>query len=310
MSVKELLTGDCPRGRSLLDPWRQTIERYMLPGLNLSPPEEAVSSRLASFDFAGARLWFAHSGPHIVDRTRAASQIRFVPTAVVQLKGNAQISQFKNQAELAEGDYTFVDAAQPLQLKQCTPFQQFYVQFPSHVFTVGEFHKMTARRLTSSKASDRLFFEYVRCLWQAAPELNTVDHAPALSAIISLCKIVAGSKQSAGEKTVDARVERAVAFIESHLEDTTLTAEKVAHSQRVSRRYLDELFDDLGHSVTSWIWERRLDRAKQIISLPDQQDRTLLQIALDLGFKSPSHFSRVFTSRYGIPPREYRKQLA
>jgi AraC-like DNA-binding protein len=31
-------------------------------------------------------------------------------------------------------------------------------------------------------------------------------------------------------------------------------------------------------------------------------------IAFDFGFNSPTHFGRVFRARYGVTPRDYRRQ--
>jgi AraC-like DNA-binding protein len=102
-------------------------------------------------------------------------------------------------------------------------------------------------------------------------------------------------------------------YIEDNLAEGWLNPQAVADAQGVSRRYLDDRFGRLGLRIEGWIWERRLLRAREELALASRLGRnngkTIIQIALDTGFKSPSHFSRSFSSRFGVSPREYRNTL-
>jgi AraC-like DNA-binding protein len=116
-------------------------------------------------------------------------------------------------------------------------------------------------------------------------------------------------QRSAESAPIDVRVRRALEFIEGRLCSELLTAGAVSEAQKLSRRHLDDLFlKSVGLRVERWIWERRLSRAEQALRAPHFGSRSLLQLALDLGFKSPSHFSRAFANRFGVAPREYRRR--
>jgi AraC-like DNA-binding protein len=43
-----------------------------------------------------------------------------------------------------------------------------------------------------------------------------------------------------------------------------------------------------------------------LLAAPGIPARTLTEIALSQGFKSPAHFSATFRQRYGLTPRDYR----
>ncbi|HEV7320466.1 MAG TPA: helix-turn-helix domain-containing protein, partial [Ensifer sp.] len=51
----------------------------------------------------------------------------------------------------------------------------------------------------------------------------------------------------------------------------------------------------------------RLERAKHLLT---QTDASLIEIALEVGFESAGHFSRIFARTYGQTPSKLRAQHA
>jgi AraC family cel operon transcriptional repressor len=62
----------------------------------------------------------------------------------------------------------------------------------------------------------------------------------------------------------------------------------------------------LGLTPTAWLTERRLEHARRLLML---SGRTVLEIAFECGFESPSRFYVVFRKRFGVPPAAYRKSM-
>lgn len=61
-----------------------------------------------------------------------------------------------------------------------------------------------------------------------------------------------------------------------------------------------------GQTPASYIRERRLERAKELLRLSSQ---TISEIAFDARFNDMAHFSRSFKSLYGVTPSEYRRSI-
>jgi AraC family transcriptional regulator len=57
----------------------------------------------------------------------------------------------------------------------------------------------------------------------------------------------------------------------------------------------------------AWLMNWRIDRAKQLMSDPD---RSLVQVSLELGFSSQSHFTEAFRRRVGMSPGRWRRSLS
>jgi AraC-like DNA-binding protein len=104
-------------------------------------------------------------------------------------------------------------------------------------------------------------------------------------------------------------VRNALEYIDENLADPSLDACRVAESQDVSRRWLDEvLLQTIGSTLTAHIWLRRLSQAAWDLRDPAHSSRTVTHIAFSLGFADAAHFARVFKRRYGCRPSEWRAQ--
>jgi AraC-like DNA-binding protein len=96
------------------------------------------------------------------------------------------------------------------------------------------------------------------------------------------------------------------AFVDEHLADPALGPEAIAAAHFISRRQLDRLFAGDDRTVAETIRARRLERCRAQLADPRHAGRSILDIALDHGFVSASHFSRSFRAAYGTTPREAR----
>ncbi len=97
----------------------------------------------------------------------------------------------------------------------------------------------------------------------------------------------------------------ALAAMEAAVE-TPLSRAGVARAAGMSARHLDRLFRaERGESFGDAYRRLRLEQAERLLR---QSPLTLAQIAYATGFSSPSHFSRAFRARHGVPPGAWRDQ--
>lgn len=92
-------------------------------------------------------------------------------------------------------------------------------------------------------------------------------------------------------------------FVESHLADdldvtmlATVAGSSPAHFARAFAA-------TVGMTPFHYLMVRRLARARELL---ERTDRSALAIALDVGFKTPSHFTARFRREFGVTPREIR----
>jgi len=82
--------------------------------------------------------------------------------------------------------------------------------------------------------------------------------------------------------------------------------EQITAKLSVSQRYLsDTLKKETGKTSTEHLQLYLIDEAKNILLNPN---KTISEVAYELGFEYPSYFSRLFKKKEGVSPSEYREK--
>jgi AraC family transcriptional regulator, positive regulator of tynA and feaB len=111
---------------------------------------------------------------------------------------------------------------------------------------------------------------------------------------------------AAPEDLAEAQRRKVRQFCRKNLGSTSLSVEAVARAIGLSRASLHRLFQDQPHTLMQWVQLERVEACRRLLDAPGLAARTLTEIALSQGFKSPAHFSAAFRQRYGLTPRDYR----
>ena len=83
---------------------------------------------------------------------------------------------------------------------------------------------------------------------------------------------------------------------EAHFRPHAL-AEVCGVSMRTLQRYFRAQYNQ---TVSDWLREMRLNEALHSLKACD----SVKEVAFELGYKQPSHFTRDFKKRFGVPPRQ------
>jgi AraC-like DNA-binding protein len=108
------------------------------------------------------------------------------------------------------------------------------------------------------------------------------------------------------ETIADRRIADITRTINQHFANPDLNAPMVADACGISLRYLCHVLRKKGLSFSQIVWDRRLGTARDWLREEKMRHHAINEIAYLCGFKSSAHFSRMFKSRYGIGPRDYR----
>jgi transcriptional regulator GlxA family with amidase domain len=147
-----------------------------------------------------------------------------------------------------------------------------------------------------------------------ATELIEHDHGPALAAQVSDWLIRSEPRSAERPQRMDLRhrygtrnerVLKALAIMEANLEEP-VTPGLLAGRAAVTQRQLARLFrEHLGETIGESYMRIRLAKADQLLRTTTL---SATAVALRCGFKSSSHFSRSYHSRFGRPPTFDRRR--
>ena len=84
-----------------------------------------------------------------------------------------------------------------------------------------------------------------------------------------------------------------------------ISLETAADFAGVSSFYLSKLFkEEKGETFINFISDKRLEKSRQLL---EQTELSIKEITAEVGYNDQNYFSRIFKSKYGLSPKEYRK---
>lgn len=255
-----------------------------------------------------SRLHFRRSWSHIREDATDVTIIWFIK------HGNLHLSHQSGFSIASAGEFGITKSMSPFSL-ECIPDEQsrhelLHIVLPTHIFRryVPEdintgFCRPTLQR--EFQIAERIFSEVL----EDSEELTErVEKILVDSALAVLAEGIRNSENAMQERKslTQKRIQDVLRYVEIHLSDPKLNAERVAKACGISRRYLSHLLQQLGTSFPGLVWNWRLKTAHDWLSLETNQDISISELAFRIGFKSPAHFSRLFKQVYKITPREFR----
>lgn len=155
-----------------------------------------------------------------------------------------------------------------------------------------------------------LFAKLCSLLIGAAPEREAVNgirsNAIFLDILYRLARLWQGNAEVTAKTPVHRIAAEAYEYLSEHYaEDCSLRT--VAAALHVSPNYLHTVFlREIGVTPLAYVTDKRVRRAKRLIAAGE---KSMLEIALETGFCSQSHFNKVFREATGFTPAAYRRRL-
>ena len=103
-----------------------------------------------------------------------------------------------------------------------------------------------------------------------------------------------------------ARLRKIEDYVRAHLAES-ISIDTLAELVELSPFHFSRMFKQAtGMSPLQFVTRERIVRAQQLVR---ETSRSLIEIALEVGYTSPSHFAQVFRRVVGVAPTEFRSGL-
>jgi AraC-like DNA-binding protein len=231
----------------------------------------------------------------------------------LQMEGESISRQDGREAYLKAGDFTLCDSTRHYDIVFPGSNRMLVLGIPAAQLSrqIACPECLVAIPMQASSGVRGLFSRFLRNYWvECRQELDETAAGRVTVAILDLLGAAYADlprSQTGRSSLATAHRIRIINYIEAHLHDPDLTPTRIAAACKMTPRYLHHLSSDQDETVARYILRRRLEACSRALVSDAQRGRTVTAIAFDYGFNSPTHFGRVFRAKYGLTPREFRR---
>ena len=226
------------------------------------------------------------------------------------LRGTEVVRQGGREARLQAGDMTLWDSTRPIDFAIGDPLHKITLLLPQALLDpiLPRAQDRVARVTSARGGCAALLAGHLRTLARERTQLHAASLPLLLRATLDLVASALSADDAQEASDRHSLLARIQAFIVAHLHDPELDPLRIAAAHRISVRQLHRIFQASATTVERWIWEQRLQRCQRELLAPGS--RSISRIAYEWGFSDAAHFSRAFRERFGLSPREARRQAA
>lgn len=138
--------------------------------------------------------------------------------------------------------------------------------------------------------------------------LTGVQFDAAVERALDLVALAAAGEETAPPRSGDAAVLAAVRrHVRRHATDLDFSVGSMATAIGWSSRYVQAVLARAGMTASELVRQERLELARLRLGSDDFRDQSIADVAMSVGFQSPSAFSAAFRRHFGVAPREFRR---
>jgi AraC-like DNA-binding protein len=232
-------------------------------------------------------------------------------------RGSVELAHADGCTRLEAGQFVAFRGAQAIEFRHEQSIDLLAVFLPARAVErwLPDWQAAEFVTVSNDQAEGRLSLDIARDLLDSGAQLQQSSAAELVgeTVIRLLARSLAMTSLSdaaAPEDLAEAHRRKVRQFCRTNLGSTSLSVDTVARATGLSRASLHRLFQDQPQTLMQWVQLERLEACRRLLDVPGLPARTLTEIALSQGFKSPAHFSATFRQRYGLTPRDYRSHAS
>ncbi|MGC7101373.1 helix-turn-helix domain-containing protein [Amycolatopsis lurida] len=313
-TLTEQFTGVAPRPITFTS-WADAVRRSVLSFEFDCDRPDRFTGRVRDRRLHGVSFVDMASGPHAAYRDhrtiRDADAGFYVLT--LQLAGSIRIAQEGRVAALRPGLFALYDSGKPATLTVGDGYRSTCIRFPKAAISPRQDDPLAEITATPFACEPGLTDTVWSTVLSTNRNLESLGaHGP--TAVRSLMTLVGTMLRGELGYRGPARppheelLERILGYIDDHLTDADLGPGRIAAAHFLSPRFLHNLFERTGTTVSRCIRDRRVERCRFDLADPALAHVPVSAIGARWGFPGASHFGQVFKRETGCTPAEFRRQ--
>lgn len=314
--MRTLFTTDAVHPRNRYDLWHEVACKAIIGHESRPKDRPRFEAALTGASLAEIDVVVFDVAP--MDAARTARNIADTPNDSLlicrQLSGEVVFEQAGRQVILKPGAMALMDAQRPYTAKFADRAQMLLLKLPRRGIEAryGRTEDIAALELRRDDPIVALTSAHLGMLPECANGIEDAAAAAVARYTLDLVALALSKTTRSARPTRSAARSLAAtnlrAFMDLRLSDPSMDPASAAAGAGISVRYANALLAEEGTSLQRLIQDRRLEQCAQALTNPLQHHRTISDIAFGWGFSDLTHFGRLLKKRYGLPPRNYRRQ--
>lgn len=234
--------------------------------------------------------------------------------AVLLTSGMYKLEQGGREVFLEEGDMALYDATEWHRITMPEAASKILITIPRHLLNerINSVANLTAKKISAKLGIGAVTSSFIQT---TVNQLNYIDKSsfldmaePVLDILtLSLNQLNPSSFQLSG--TQSSTLFHVKRYIQKHCDNSELTPEIISQAVGLSVRYINTLFNAEDTSLMRYVTQQRLYLVHRHLSSKSYLHRSITELAMQFGFNNMAHFSRVFKTKYGVSPRQFRESI-
>lgn len=232
----------------------------------------------------------------------------------MQISGSTSYTHSGHTLRCDAGDIALLSDGEIIEGDQHGVADALVVKIPTHLVggVAPRIFDGLGHVVPGATGSGRLLAMTLREIWTIAQRSNRRPEDGLFASLIHLIDASIGeslaSRSAQSSSRADLRFRKMSELIVARCTTPALSVDDLARELGMSRSTMYEATKAANVTVEQLVMDARVNLAKSRLTDPALLTTSITAMAYDLGFKHPSHFSRVFSARTGVSPQAYRRE--
>ena len=261
------------------------------------------------------KLARVHSTPVVLQGGRGTSANHRSGGLLLHLQeaGSSLHCQLNHSSVLRVGDIGFFDAGRPYTVECSTPVEIAVIKIPAELIAqkFDSIEPFVGLHVDGTRGAGAILALVIRALWRHYNELDADESATGEALISSVLDLMAllphPDRDTPSASNLAGLCRDMRTYIEGRLSDPNLSVSSLAEAFGLSPRHVHRVFATFETTPSAYLLDCRLSLAAARLRVA-HSSANITQIAFDSGFSDCTGFARAFRRKYGVAPREFRKE--
>ena len=223
------------------------------------------------------------------------------------------ITQLERKVVLPPGMFSVYDLSQPYTYGHPHRTEVLAIKIPAATLgsRIGKVGRFIGQPYSASAGVGRLTADFLKCVSREAdhlPEAAAFSYGTQVIDLVGIMLECGSEKLPIAHSAVkSALYQRCSSFIRSQIANADLDPQTAADANGISARYLHRIVQEAGQTFGEFLRGERLQRCRRDLIDPAKSPATIGEIAYRAGFRTQSHFSKLFKKQFGVSPADMRR---